>query len=198
MSSSTKRRSGAGVRGVMRGERGPFIVRDLYIIAGSIALAIYLARADVIGHMLSIGFAPFEAFVAGFFFTSLLTIAPAGVALAEMAQIAPVSQVAFWGAAGAVAGDLVLFLFVRDAISEDIAALLRGRWTKKLTALAQTPLLSWAVPVMGALVIALPLPDEIGIAMLGLSKTDLRFLVPVSYAMNYLGIFLVGLAVSGG
>jgi hypothetical protein len=179
-----------------KADRGPFIIRDIYIILGSIAFAVYLARADVFEQLLSAGFVPIEAIVAGFFFTSLLTIAPAGVALGEMIQVAPVSQVAFWGAAGAVAGDLVLFFFVRDAISEDIASLLRGRWTKKLKALARSPFLSWAVPVMGALIIALPLPDEIGIAMLGLSKTDLRFLIPISYAMNFLGIYLVGLAVN--
>jgi hypothetical protein len=184
--------------GLKRGDRSPFIVRDLYIVAGSIALAVYLVRSDAIGMILASGFAPFEAFVAGFFFTSLLTIAPSGVALAEMMQVASISQVAFWGAAGAVLGDLVLYFFVRDAISEDAIALLRGHWLKKLKALTHTPFLSWAIPVMGALVIALPLPDEIGIAMLGLSKTDLRFLIPVSFAMNFLGIFLLGLAVSAG
>lgn len=181
-----------------KGDRAPFIVRDIYIIAGSIAFAVYLARADVFEQLLSAGFAPIEAVIAGFFFTSLLTIAPAGVALVEMAQVAPLLEVALWGAAGAVVGDLVLFFFVRDAISEDVMSLLRGRWGKKLKALAHTPFLSWAVPVMGALAIASPLPDEIGIAMLGLSKTDLRFLIPVSYAMNFLGILLIGLVVQAG
>ena len=34
--------------------------------------------------------------------------------------------------------------------------------------------------------------------MLGLSKTDLRFLIPVSYLMNFLGVLLVGLVASVG
>lgn len=175
----------------------PHFGRDILIIAASIAFAVYLAQTDIVPMLMKqVGFLPIEAFVAGFFFTSLLTITPAGVAFAEIMTTSPVLQTAAWGAAGAVVGDLVLFVFVRDAVSDDLMRLLRGSWMKKTKALFKTPLLSWAVPVMGALAIASPLPDEIGIAMLGLSKTDLRFLIPVSYAMNFLGIFLIGLAVS--
>lgn len=148
------------------------------------------------GKLLVFGFVPLEAFIAGIFFTSLLTIAPAGVAFAEMAIVVPPMQLASWGAAGAVVGDLLLFIFVRDVISADLVVLLRGRWSRKLYALFhKSPFFSWAIPVAGALVIASPLPDEVGIAMLGLSKADIRFLVPISFAMNFLGIFLIGYAV---
>lgn len=174
----------------------PHFGRDILIIAASITFAVYLAQEDIIPYLMSlVGFLPLEAFAAGFFFTSLLTITPAGVAFAEMAQVTPILPLAAWGAAGAVVGDLVLFLFVRDAVSDDVARLLRGPLLSKAKVLFRTPFLSWAVPIMGALVIASPLPDEVGLAMLGLSKTDLRFLIPVSYAMNFLGIFLIGLAV---
>ena len=177
----------------------PHFGRDLLIIALSISFAVFIAQEDLITRLVSVtGFVPIEAFVAGFFFTSLLTITPAGVAFAEMAQVAGAVQLALWGAAGAVIGDLVLFLFVRDAISDDVMALLRGSWMRKVKALFKSPFLSWAVPVAGALVIASPLPDEVGLAMLGLSKTDLRFLIPISYAMNFLGILLIGLAVRAG
>lgn len=174
----------------------PHFGRDILIIAASISLAVFLAQEDVVSRLLGSGFLPVEAFLAGIFFTSLLTLAPATVAFAEMARFAPLAEMAAWGAAGAVVGDLVLFLLVRDYLSEDLMHLLRGSWGRKAKALFRTPFLSWAVPVMGALAIASPLPDEVGIAMLGLSKTDLRFLIPVSYAMNFLGILLVGWAVS--
>ncbi len=175
----------------------PRFGRDILIIAASISFAVYLAQEDIVQHLLVMsGFLPVEAFIAGFFFTSLLTLAPATVAFVEMAQVAPLVQMAAWGAAGAVVGDVVLFLVVRDYISEDLMRLLRGSWGRKTRALFRTPLLSWAVPVMGAIAIASPLPDEVGIAMLGLSKTDLRFLIPVSYLMNFLGILFVGWAVT--
>lgn len=175
----------------------PHFGRDILIIAASISIAVILAQTDAIPRFMAlIGSAPVEALIAGFFFTSLLTITPAGVAFAEMAQTVPPLQLATWGAAGAVLGDLVLFLFVRDALSDDIMMMLRGSWMRKLKALFKSPFLSWAVPVAGALVIASPLPDEVGLAMLGLSKTDLRFLIPVSYAMNFLGNLLISWSVT--
>jgi hypothetical protein len=174
----------------------PHFGRDVLLIAASVSFAVFLAQHDLIERFMSlIGSVPVEALVTGFFFTSLLTITPAGVAFAEMAHTVPTFQLAAWGAAGAVVGDLVLFLFVRDALSDDIMAMLRGSWVRKLKALFKSPFLSWAVPLAGALIIASPLPDEVGLAMLGLSKTDLRFLIPVSYAMNFIGILLVAWSV---
>lgn len=176
----------------------PHFGRDILILALSISFAAFLAQENLIPRFMAlIGSVPVEAFVAGFFFTSLLTIAPAGVAFAEMAHTVPALQLAAWGATGAMLGDLLLFLFVRDAISQDLMRMLRGSWIRKIKALFKTPFLSWAVPVAGALVIASPLPDEVGLAMLGLSKTDLRFLIPISYAMNFLGIMLVAWAAHG-
>jgi hypothetical protein len=171
----------------------PNFGRDLLIVAASMALAAILGENHFFIGLLGRGeFIGPEAFFAGIFFTSLFTLAPAGVALGEMAQVAPLFEVALWGAAGAVVGDLILFFFVRDFISADLMALMRGSWVKKVKGIFRSPFLSWAVPVAGALVIASPLPDEIGIALLGLSKKHLRFLIPISYIMNFLGILLVG------
>jgi hypothetical protein len=176
-------------------QHAPNIGRDLFVLVASVGAAVFLAENHAMEIFFSgIGFVPLEAFIVGFFFTSLFTLAPASVALAEMSQVAPLSEVALWGAAGAVVGDLVLFFFVRDFLSADILALMRGSWLKKLKAVFKSPFLSWAVPVAGALVIASPIPDEIGVALLGLSKTHLRFFIPISYAMNFLGILLVGAA----
>lgn len=176
--------------------RKPHFGRDILIIAASISFAVFLVQHDVIAYFMDfIGFVPLEAAIAGFFFTSLLTITPAGVTFAEMAHSVPPLQLAAWGALGALLGDLILFFFIRDALSQDLMTMLRGSWLRKVKALSKSPFLSWAVPVAGALVIASPLPDEVGLAMLGLSKADLRFLIPISYAMNFLGIFIIGWSV---
>ena len=118
----------------------PHFARDALIVAASISFAVFIARYDLVTHFISsTGFHPLEAFVTGFFFTSLLTITPAGVAFAEMSQTVPILELALWGAAGAVLGDLLLFLFVRDALSDDIMSLLRGSWMRKIKALFKSP-----------------------------------------------------------
>lgn len=136
----------------------------------------------------------FAAFVAGFFFTSLFTIAPAVAALGELSNYAPLLEIAVAGAAGAVLGDLCLFFFVRDFLSVDIAQLFKRSSRRWLTHTFKHPFLQWLVPVIGALIIASPLPDELGIALMGLSKTRLIILLPVSFVMNFLGIALIWMA----
>jgi len=172
------------------------LTRDLCFVALSIAFAIGVEYFNVLDALLRTWgeYAVTLSIIAGFFFTSLFTIAPAGVMLAELSQAAPLVPVAVFGAAGAVMGDLVLFLFVRDAMSEDIAHMIKRSWKRRLMRIAHHPLLQWVVPLTGAIIIASPLPDELGLAMMGLSKTRVAILIPVSFAMNFLGILIVGLS----
>ena len=49
--------------------------------------------------------------------------------------------------------------------------------------------LKWLSPIIGALIIASPLPDEFGIAFLGMSKVKTAVLMPISFFMNLIGIY---------
>lgn len=51
----------------------------------------------------------------------------------------------------------------------------------------------WSIAFLGALVIASPLPDELGLMMLGFSKIKTSFFVPISFLLNFLGILVIGL-----
>jgi hypothetical protein len=53
------------------------------------------------------------------------------------------------------------------------------------------------LPVVGAVIIASPLPDELGLALLGFSRIDRRYFFAISYTMNFIGIVLIGLAARG-
>jgi len=47
------------------------------------------------------------------------------------------------------------------------------------------------LPVTGAVIIASPFPDELGVTLLGLSRVrNIHFLV-VTYLLNTIGIFLI-------
>lgn len=167
--------------------------RDLLIIAGGFALALLLTQSGFIDDTLS----RFEerlalgSFLAGIFFTSVFTLGPASVVLAELSQVASPWSVALWGGLGAMFGDAVLFLFVRDVFADDLREFLK-RHHIKLFALPHFGFLRWFYPVIGALIIASPLPDELGLTLLGLAKTKLVVLLPLTFVMNVLGILLVG------
>lgn len=132
------------------------------------------------------------SFVAGLFFTSIFTTAPAIAVLGEISQDVPLWSVALIGGLGAVCGDLVIFSFVKKSVSKDVEYILQYPGLKRLRALFRTRLFHRLLPFIGALVIASPLPDELGLAILGMSHISKDRFLLISFVMNAAGIFLIG------
>jgi len=170
--------------------------RDLLIIVISVFFAIGIVRLGVIQDIVSsidelkiIG-----SFIAGFFFTSAFTIAPAAIALAEISQTTSPILVAFWGALGSLVGDLVIFLFIRDHFADDILEVLHTlKNEKKIIHFFKRGFFRWLSPLLAALIIASPLPDELAIALLGISKVRMSIFIPICFVMSFFGILIVGL-----
>lgn len=135
--------------------------------------------------------------IAGAFFTSMVTTAPAIAVLGELSLEANLLAVALVGAFGAVLGDFIIFSFVRDRVSKDVAFMLRAPRTLRVLHVFKHRHFRRVLPIIGALIIASPFPDELGLTLLGLSKANNRYFVVISYTMNALGIVLVGLAARG-
>jgi len=170
-------------------------VRDLAIVTLSIFIAIILAKTGALESLITstqetrfIG-----SFIAGVLFVSVFTAAPATVALGEIAQSNSVIIVAILGGLGALVGDLFIFRFVKDKLSEDLLNLIRRSKSERLAVIFRMKGLRWVVPLMGALIIASPLPDEIGVVMLGLSKMKNSLFIPLSFILNSAGILVIGL-----
>jgi hypothetical protein len=179
----------------MINQRKTAIYKDLGIICLSILIAVILAKTGAIKELLT---ATKEAeiigsFLAGIFFTSMFTTAPATVALAEIAQSNSILLVAIFGGLGALLGDLIIFRFIKDHISEDITYLINKSKSKRLVSVFHLRSFKWLVPFLGALVVASPLPDEIGLTMMGLSKMKMALFVPLSFLLNSAGILIIGL-----
>lgn len=173
------------------------LIQDLAIIFLSILVAIVLARTDILIDILTSSkeLEFFGSFVAGIFFTFVFTVAPAAVTLGEIAQINSVFWTAFFGGFGAVIGDLVIFRFVRDRFSDDLKVLLtHNQRVQRLRFLFNFKFFRWLTIFLGGLIIASPLPDEIGISLLGFSKIKTRLFIPISFVFNFIGIYLIGLA----
>jgi hypothetical protein len=173
------------------------LVKDLFVIFGSIVFALILAKSGVIYWVtgLSQELRIIGTFVAGLFFTSVATLAPAGVALAEIAKTSSIFWTAFFGAIGAACGDLLIFGFVKDRVSEDLAYLLSTLPTHRYKKIFHERMFRWVLPLLGAIIIASPLPDELGITLLGLSKMKVPYFIMISFTFNFIGIFVLGMLV---
>jgi len=168
------------------------LTKDIVFVVAGAFIAVVLSNLGVVDKLVGLfGNVELASFVAGMFFTSVFTIAPASVALAHIASDTPSYIVALWGALGAVFGDLVIFYFIRDRFSEDFMNSFGSTFLRHLFASFHVGFYKWLSPILGALIIASPLPDELGITLLGFSKTKTLSLVPISFAGNVLGIYLI-------
>lgn len=181
----------------MKVSRNNFLLEDLLIIIFSIVIAVILVRTGVIISVLTSSkeLEALGVFVAGMFFTSVFTIAPATVALGEIAQVNSPWFVAFFGGLGAVTGDVVIFRFVKDRFSSHLIELIKqNRAMLRLRTLFRLRFFRWLTFFVGGLIIASPLPDELGISLLGFSKMKFVYFIPLSFTANFLGILIIGLA----
>ncbi len=169
------------------------LFHDILMILSGIIIAVLLSKTGILDLIINnlINHYILASFVAGIFFTSVFTIAPASVALVHIAEYAPFKWVTLWGALGAVCGDLVLFFFIRDRFTEDLKKALKPSTLRYLIKSFHFGFLKWLSPIIGALIIASPLPDEFGITLLGMSQMRLSLLIPIAFVMNMLGIYLL-------
>ena len=171
------------------------IVKDAAIVFFSVILAFVLAKTHIVSDILmsSVELELVGSFIAGMFFTSVFTVAMSTVTLAQIAKANSIILVALFGSAGALLGDFIIFRFVKDRVAEDLMYLLGVVQRRRLASIFRLKLFRYLTPLIGALIIASPLPDELGIAMIGFSRIETPVFIPISLLFNFLGILLIGL-----
>ena len=172
------------------------LLQDVLIVVTSILVAITLVQTEILAKVLTktreleiLG-----SFIAGIFFTSIFTTAPAIVALGEIARANSIVLTALFGSIGAALGDLIIFRFMRDRLSEHLLELAKHRGVfRKIRAAIKVKSFRWLTFFIAGTIIASPLPDELGIGLLGFTKTKTRLFVPLSIVFNFIGILLLGI-----
>lgn len=164
---------------------------DLGLIALSILFAYVLIKTHALSALIT-STAELEligTFVAGMFFTSIFTTAPAMATLGEISLTQPILLTALVGALGSAVGDLIIYRFVRDRVASDIIELLREegvlRRARKIFVFKHYRYLTL---LLGGLILASPLPDELAIALLGFAHMKTRYFAYLSFAFNFFGI----------
>lgn len=141
-------------------------------------------------HLGNLGY--FGAFLAGVMFISTFTVAIGTVILLVLAESLSVLEIAIVAGFGAVIGDLVVFKYVRNkGLVDEVMSIYKYFGGHNIRHLIHTKYFSWTLPVIGALIIASPLPDELGVSLMGISKMKINEFVILSFVLNSIGIFLV-------
>lgn len=170
-------------------------MRDIGIVVLSVAVAVLLVRTGLIDELLAFasGFRLISSFIAGMFFVSVFTVAPAAAVLIELFGTNSLLGVAFTAGLGGLAGDWLMFRFLRDRAADDLGYLVRHSGFRRLLAVFRLQCFRWLTPLIGALIVASPLPDEIGLAIMGLSGLRTALFLPLSFGLNFIGILALGL-----
>lgn len=165
-------------------------LKNTVLLVLGIVLFYYLAKTpQVDGFIQHLGYlGRLGALIAGFFFVSTYTVVPASYILFELAKYQSALEVAVFAAAGSMLGDYIVFRFVRDGVMDELKPYLGKIGGRKVRNLFKTPYFAWFLPVMGAVIIASPLPDELGVGLIGASKMKNTHFLMFSYVLNVIGV----------
>lgn len=176
------------------GHRIHWRYKNLTIVFIGVILAIVLSRNEVFhSFLLNLGnWGYIGAFVAGILFVSTFTVSTSALVLLVLAESLSPLEIGLIAGLGAVVGDMLIFNLIKDNLSNEIEDLYdqmdTGHHLKKLF---HSKYFSWSLPLFGAIIIASPLPDEMGISLINLSKMSRLKFVLISYILNSIGIFLI-------
>ena len=171
--------------------------KNLTILTASIIIAVVLSKVEIFhSFLLNLGGLGYlGAFIAGIMFVSIFTVSTSAVILLILAERLSPLGIGVVAGLGSVIGDYVIFRFLNGKLIEEIEPIytsLGGNYVNRtIKAILETKYFNWLIPVIGAIIIASPLPDEIGISLLGFSKMKTSRFLLVSFILNSTGIFLI-------
>ncbi|KKW42843.1 MAG: hypothetical protein UY92_C0003G0049 [Candidatus Magasanikbacteria bacterium GW2011_GWA2_56_11] len=133
------------------------------------------------------------SFIAGLMFSSTFTAAPAAFLFVEFgSHLSPLS-VALVGGLGAMAGDLIMYRFIKNNLLKELktlgALLFSTRSRVYLERISRHRVFLWTTPFIASLLIASPLPDELGVALFSLVNFQPKYLSLITFLLNAAGIF---------
>jgi len=167
--------------------------KNTALLVVSLALSIFLAHNQavqaVIQHLGQLGY--IGALAAGAFFVSIFTVVPASVVLTSFTKTLDPLYVATLAGLGAVVGDYLIFRFLKDRVFAELRPLFRHIGGFYLSGLFHTPYFAWSLPIIGAIIIVSPLPDEMGLSLLGLSGIKIWQFCLLAFALNTVGIYFI-------
>lgn len=131
------------------------------------------------------------AFITGIFFVSTFTVIPASIVLFHLAEYLHPAEVAILAGLGAMLGDYILYRFLKDRLFDELRPVFKKFGHPYLSLLFKSPYFAWLLPIFGAFIIASPLPDEVGVGMLGVSKIKQWQFFALAFVLNAVGIFLI-------
>jgi hypothetical protein len=132
------------------------------------------------------------AFFVGMGYAYGFTAAPATAILILMDKALNPFILAAIAGIGALIADILILQFVRHSFQDEIDYLKKEKFMLYLKKLVPSKIIYYLVPFFGWLIIASPLPDEIGVVLLSTEeKINEKEFIFVSWLINSIGLLLI-------
>ncbi|MDA1334700.1 MAG: hypothetical protein O2794_01630 [bacterium] len=174
-----------------------WVYHNLTTFAAGVIFAFSLFQTEFFGKFIAgLGdYGYIGAFFIGIFFASSFTFIPATAALILLSGNLNFMYLAIATGFGAAIGDYFIFRFIRDGLIDDLKRLFGGARSKNIFKMFHSKRFGFLTPVLGAFIIASPLPDELGVGLLGISQISSDKFLILSFILNTIGIaILLGVA----
>lgn len=129
--------------------------------------------------------------IAGSMFTSFFTTAPAIVLLITMGDMYSPLTLAFYGAIGSVIGDWIILKVFEEKVAYELLPLAKKFHLKTFLRTIRKRKYRDLTTILGMITIASPLPDELGIGLLGIAHLPTVSLLIITFLLNAVGILLL-------
>jgi uncharacterized membrane protein YdjX (TVP38/TMEM64 family) len=157
----------------------------------SVLLGSYPPFKDFLHHLGSYSY--LGAFIGGILFVNTFTASLAIVILFSLLSDLPLFLISIFAGLGGMIGDLLIFRFMKNNIFTEIKMVLShiGFKHNSIRAFIRSKNAAWTLPIIGAIIIASPFPDEIGVMMMGLARVKTYKFLLLTFILNTLGIMAV-------
>lgn len=168
----------------------------LFILTILIALVVfYEAETYLPLHNFLISLGYLGTLITGFFYSYGYTATTATALLLVLGSEQNIYITALIGGVGALISDLIIFYFIRHSFNDELNRLKEKNIIKNITTKIKNTssfLYKYFIYFIASLLIASPLPTEIGISLLSNNKniTPKKFIF-IAYIMHTIGIFII-------
>lgn len=141
------------------------------------------------------------AFIGGVMLVWTFTAAPGAVLLISISNnVDSLPLAIFIASIGSVLGDWVILHIINDKIGDELKPVLTRYKIVPIIRRMRRSGLKWVVMLIGAIITMLPMPDEFGVALMGISSFKRRYILMICFVLNMIGLtmlLVVGRVITG-
>jgi hypothetical protein len=165
---------------------------SLYVISLFLVYFLFSGLAYGFLHNALVFMGYFGTFLAGLLYPFALTSAAGTGLLLILAKEQNLLLAGVTAGIGALISDIILFLFVKHLFSNEVQRLSKEKVIQTISRLIPNSVRAYLLTLFAGLLIASPLPTEIGIMlMISIKKISVKKFVVIAYILHASAIFII-------